>query len=70
MSICNALPAYGDVLGATHIFTPNNITDSILYQRMRELAGTARMPPIGTVKEDPQALQLISDWINSVANCP
>jgi uncharacterized repeat protein (TIGR03806 family) len=70
MNICDSLPAAGNVLGATHIFTPNNISDSILYQRMREISGTARMPPLGTVIEDPQGLQFVSNWITSIAACP
>jgi len=70
MNICNALPLAGDVLGATHLFSPNNISDSIIYQRMLEASGTQRMPALGTNIEDSQGLQILADWITSIASCP
>lgn len=70
MNICGALPNAGEVLGASHLFTPNNSDDSILYQRMREAAMQQRMPPVGTALEDSQGLQLIANWISSLAMCP
>jgi uncharacterized repeat protein (TIGR03806 family) len=70
MNLCNVAPGSGQVLGATVLVSPNNLGDSILYQRMREMSGTARMPPVGTAIEDPQGLQLVSDWITSFASCP
>ena len=30
MNVCNVLPAYGDVLGATRLISPNDIPDSII----------------------------------------
>jgi len=72
MNICDATPANGNVLGATRIYTPGDITDSIIYQRMLEAAAptTQRMPPLGSTIEDPQGLQFVSDWINSLGVCP
>lgn len=70
MNVCDASPTFGNTLGATVLFSPNNTSDSIIYQRMRMQAATARMPPIGTAIEDPQGLQFMSDWITSVAVCP
>ena len=70
MNVCDALPAYGDILGATRLFSPNDATDSIIYQRMLLQSGSARMPPTGTTVEDMQGLQFMSDWISSVASCP
>ena len=70
MNICGILPTAGDVLGATHLFTPNDPSDSILYQRMREAAALQRMPPVGTALEDNQGLQLVANWISALALCP
>jgi len=72
MNICDATPANGNVLGATRVLTPNNINDSIIYQRMLEAAEptSQRMPPLGSVIEDPQGLQFVSDWITSLSVCP
>ena len=68
-NICNALPIAGNVLAATHLLTPNNVADSILYQRMHDL-GAARMPPLATVLEDTVATAMIASWINSISACP
>jgi uncharacterized repeat protein (TIGR03806 family) len=70
MNICSATNDFGDVLGATHLFAPNDTSDSILYQRMRELAMNQRMPPVGTAIEDTNGLAFISNWITAVAACP
>jgi uncharacterized repeat protein (TIGR03806 family) len=70
LNVCDVQPAYGDVLGATRLFSPNDIPDSIIYQRMLLQAGSGRMPPVGTTVEDMQGLQFMSDWISSVASCP
>ncbi len=70
MNICDAQPAFGDVLGATQLFTPNNTSDSIFYQRMLEASATNRMPTLGTEIEDNQGLQIMSNWITSISVCP
>mgnify|MGYP000535432103 CR=1 FL=1 len=70
MNICNTQPVFGNVLGATQLFTPNNSSDSIVYQRMLALSATERMPTLGIALEDNQGLQIISNWITSVASCP
>ncbi len=68
-NLCNTIPTAGEVLGATHLLTPRNVADSILYQRMHDL-GAARMPPLATVLEDTVATTMIANWINSISMCP
>ena len=70
MNICGAPNNFGPVLGATQLFAPNNLTDSIIYQRMHTAAMDMRMPPIGTAIEDIDGLGFIANWITSVATCP
>jgi len=70
MNICNAPPVFGNVLGATQLFNPNNSSDSILYQRMLALSATDRMPTLAAALEDNQGLQIISNWITSISACP
>lgn len=70
MNVCNAQPDFGDVLGATQLFTPNNTSDSIIYQRMLESSTTERMPPLSSDNEDNLGLQVISNWITATASCP
>ena len=70
MNICGAPNNFGPVLGATQLFAPNNLADSIIYQRMLTAAMDMRMPPVGTALDDTEGLTLIANWITAVAICP
>ncbi len=70
MNLCDAPPVFGNVLGATQLFTPNNTSDSIIYQRLLAQSASERMPPLATDIEDDQGLQIVSDWITATAICP
>lgn len=70
MNICNVVASAGTVLGATHRLTPGNLSDSILYQRLRAAAGSQRMPPLSVNIEDNSGLQQLANWIGSLAACP
>lgn len=53
-----------------HVVTPKDVWRSILYDRMNTLDGTIKMPPLARNLIDPNAVQVITDWINSLPGIP
>ncbi|MEM7144445.1 MAG: PQQ-dependent sugar dehydrogenase [Verrucomicrobiota bacterium] len=60
-------PVVGDlgITGAQNV-KPQDTAASILYQRFNSLGGCCAMPPLAKNRLDAPAIQLISDWINSL----
>ena len=70
MNVCNALPETGDLgISGSHIVTPGDPDSSLIVVRMQDTGGN-RMPPLGTAVVDADAVQVIRQWIASMAVCP
>jgi uncharacterized repeat protein (TIGR03806 family) len=72
--ICNAMakkPIMTSSGMATKIFVPGDHANSAMWQRAHELdPDKGRMPQIGSYVIDTPGVQLIADWIDSIAACP
>lgn len=68
--LCNVIPAKGTqgVQNATNL-APGHPELSTIWLRMQTL-GKGRMPPLASAVVDQPALDLVSDWIDSVLACP
>ncbi len=67
---CDVMPQNGS-LGITgaRIIAPGSPSTSIVSRRIHAL-NSNRMPPVGSLIEDPQGTALIDQWITSIAACP
>jgi uncharacterized repeat protein (TIGR03806 family) len=69
MNICNVAPTAGDLgMVNSKILVVGDPSTSILVKRMQALDDT-QMPPLGRSVVDTQAVQVVSDWIASLAAC-
>jgi uncharacterized repeat protein (TIGR03806 family) len=66
---CDVVPSLGG-LGITdaRLIAPGAATRSVLITRMsqRDIHG---MPPVGSAKVDTEGAALLTEWVNSLANC-
>lgn len=76
MGICDVAPTItaaitdlGMDASKAKILAHMSPADSVMWKRM-QARGLRQMPPIGTKKQDVDGLNLISQWINSIAECP
>jgi uncharacterized repeat protein (TIGR03806 family) len=66
---CND-PSQGNLgIANAKVIAPGAPDRSVLLQRMKRL-DVYRMPPVGSLVVDPTGVQLVSDWIQSLATCP
>ncbi len=69
MGICNRPPQRGDLgIGGAMLIEPGAPDVSIVLQRMR-FHEAYRMPPLGTRRVDPDAIEAITSWILSEGSC-
>lgn len=68
MDICDVEPS--DNLGITNarLFAPGDVERSIILSRINR-TDESRMPPLATNIIDMDAVEVISDWIESVSSC-
>lgn len=68
--ICN-VAASGSWPGIANpvIVSPGDSGNSILVLRMEDI-GSVRMPPLGTMEVDTEAMLVIKDWIDGLSGCP
>ncbi|TQV72360.1 hypothetical protein FLL45_19290 [Aliikangiella marina] len=67
---CDIQPQDGDLgINDPRIIYPGDASQSVLIARMASLNSGERMPPVATQVVDDQAVSLVSQWINSLANC-
>ncbi len=50
------------------LIDPGNAGNATIQQRLASM-GSIQMPPIGREQTDPEAVQVMSDWINSLQGC-
>jgi uncharacterized repeat protein (TIGR03806 family) len=50
---------------AKRLVVPGDLANSVLLHRLQAVSGAGRMPPLGPNLHDPQAIQLLVDWINT-----
>jgi uncharacterized repeat protein (TIGR03806 family) len=67
---CDALPQSGDlgIGAAARIIAPGGAANSVLLSRINR-RDSSQMPPLATNVIDTAGVQLISDWIASLATC-
>jgi uncharacterized repeat protein (TIGR03806 family) len=69
-NICDALPGAGDLgIAGARLVAPGSPSTSVLLERVKR-TDRHRMPPLGRFLEDPQGVQLLTDWITSLQGCP
>ncbi|MGE3667252.1 MAG: PQQ-dependent sugar dehydrogenase, partial [Steroidobacteraceae bacterium] len=67
---CNAPPQSGDLgLPNARIVAPGAPGSSVLLERIDQRGTGVTMPPLASGLVDDQGVQLITDWINSLAGC-
>jgi hypothetical protein len=68
--LCNGTPTEGDlgIPGAKRV-KPGAPAQSILLERLKRV-DSFRMPPLGRFLQDPQGVQLLTDWITQLPGCP
>jgi len=67
--MCNVAPASGDVgIAGALIVAPGDASKSVLVARMNR-RDTNAMPPLASALVDTAGVDLISAWINGLANC-
>ena len=64
--IINAPAAVTLGLNDARIVKPGDTERSVLYQRITSIAPAVKMPPLAHNRVDPQAAQIIGDWINGL----
>lgn len=55
---------------AGKLINPGYGGDSVMVKRMASKDSSNRMPPVGSTIIDDTGVKLISDWIDSIAQCP
>jgi len=70
VGVCNVTPSAGD-LGITgaKLVAPGSPATSIVLERVKR-TDLNRMPPLGRFIQDPQGVQLLTDWIAQLPGCP
>ncbi|MEW5854400.1 MAG: PQQ-dependent sugar dehydrogenase [Myxococcota bacterium] len=70
LGVCDEPPLFGD-LGITgaRLLLPGDAARSLIRARMDRRDAHA-MPPLATTRVDEQGVQLISDWITTLTECP
>ena len=67
---CGVAPAEGDLgIAGAKIIAPGSPATSIVIERMKRL-DLHRMPPLASQVVDQSGVQVVSDWIQSLAACP
>jgi uncharacterized repeat protein (TIGR03806 family) len=67
---CDVAPQSGNLgIANARLIAPGDAARSVLLARMNRRDGAA-MPPLGSNEIDTEGVQLITDWINSLAACP
>jgi len=67
---CDVVPTSGDLgIAGARIIDPGSAATSVLVERpnRRDVHG---MPPLGSNVIDAAGVQLLTDWVNSIAGCP
>jgi len=67
---CDVVPTSGDLgIAGARIIDPGSAATSVLVERpnRRDVHG---MPPLGSNVIDAAGVQLLTDWVNSLAGCP
>jgi mono/diheme cytochrome c family protein len=66
---CDITPTFGN-LGLTNarIIAPGSAASSVLVARVNRL-GVDAMPPLAKHRIDTAGVQLLTDWVNGLANC-
>jgi len=63
---CNVAPSAGSLgIANAKIITPGDATASVMVKRVNSRDVNA-MPPLASLIVDPQGVQLLTDWINSL----
>lgn len=69
MKICDVVPSVGDLgIAGARLLAPSDPARSIIVERMRRLDGS-RMPPLGSLLVDTEAVALMDQWIKSISSC-
>ena len=69
--ICDVLPQQGDLgIADARILAPGAPERSTLLQRMISLDPTVRMPPLASGVADELGIQVLQQWIATLAGCP
>ena len=67
---CDIEPTSGDLgLNMARIIAPGAADRSVLVARMDDRLNDTKMPPLGSNVVDTNGVALVTDWINSLANC-
>ena len=70
MDACNVEPTSGDLgINMAQIIAAGDASRSVLVARMDDRLSDTKMPPLGSTVVDAAGVTLISDWINSLADC-
>ncbi len=65
-NLVNAMPQHGDMgLTDARLITPSDVSRSVLPVRVMS-RGAGQMPPLGTLQIDPNGLQLLIAWLQSL----
>lgn len=65
-NLINAMPQHGDMgLTGARLITPSDVSRSVLPVRVMS-RGAGQMPPVGTLQIDPNGLQLLIAWLQSL----
>jgi mono/diheme cytochrome c family protein len=65
-NLINAMPQHGDMgLTDARLITPADVSRSVLPVRVMS-RGAGQMPPLGTLQIDPNGLQLLIAWLQSL----
>ena len=66
---CDVAPTLGDLgIGNARLIAPGDAARSVLIARMNRRDANG-MPPVGSAQVDTAGATLLSDWVNSLANC-
>jgi hypothetical protein len=66
---CDVAPTLGNLgIGSARLIAPGDAARSVLIARMnrRDVNG---MPPVGSTQVDAAGVTLLTNWVNSLANC-
>ena len=70
MEVINAMPMHGDLgIPNVRLLTPGDPGRSLLLFRPA-LRGASQMPPVGSIKADPEGSSLLAQWIAGMTAAP